>query len=298
MVPFNNSQAIFKKISFYFKNQRNKKKLKKMGENARIAAGKYFSRKELVKFFRQWFEDEKSGEKMMKSIWGKRIQRMDNYSKGGLKDKKVDKRLSSFIKGKEKILDVGCFYPTEAIRYARKGSQVVSIDISPQVVKKAKKIVKEQGLTDKIKVEIGDATNLKFKDNSFDVVCDFATSVLIQQWQKVFNEYWRVLKKGGRLILVTNNKLQPIAWIELWRQWLNQGIHPRWGYFAPHFPWQLKNELENRGFKVKRFDSEGLWKPVLPGAIDKPFEKVLANLAQRLDFIKYLGWRYGLVVVK
>lgn len=296
IVPFNNSKAIFEKISFYFKVE-NKDKLKKMGSEARKTAEKYFSRKVLVGFFREWLEE---GEKttMVKSVWGKRIKNMTNYSKANLKEKRIDKRLSGFIKKGDRVLDVGCFYPTEAMRFAQKGCQVVAIDLSPQVILKAKKVAVEKGLKNKIKFEVGDATNLKYKNNSFDVVCDFATSVHIPCWQRAIREYARVLKKEGKLVIVTDNKLQPVAWVELIRQYLHKGVHPRWGYVGPLFPWQLKKKLERNGLKVEKFDSEGLWKPVLPRAGDRFLEKILERLAKKASFVKYIGWRYGFVAIK
>lgn len=293
IVPFNNSKAIFEKIIYYF---RNKKKLRKMGRTARKTAEKYFSRKALVEFFQQWLTGREKA--IVKSVWGQRIKNMRGYSKNNLREKRVDKRLSAFVKSGDRILDVGCFYPTEAMRFAKKGCKVISIDFSPQVISKAKRVAAEKRLKNKIKFEVQDAMDLKYKDSSFDVVCDFATSVHIPRWQEAIKEYGRVLKKSGKLVIVSDNKLQPAAWRELLRQWLNKGIHPRWGYFAPHFPWQLKKELEKRGLKVERFDSEGMWRPILPRAIDKSLEGLLVSLSRRFAFVKYLGWRFGLVAVK
>lgn len=295
IVPFNNSRAIFEKISFYF---RNKEKLKLMGKKARETAEENFSRRALVEFFKKWLVDKEEKPEIVKSVWGRRIRNMNHYSRQNMQEKKVDKRLSGFIRKGDRVLDVGCFYPTEAMRFAQKGAQVTSIDISPEVIFKAKKVARQKGLKNKIKFEVQDATDLKYKDNSFDVVCDFATSVHIPYWQKAIKEYVRVLKKSGKLVIVSDNKLQPVAWRELLRQWLNKGIHPRWGYVVPLFPWQLKKELEKNELVIERFDSEGMWRPVLPRALDKSLDKILWRFSKRLKFIKYFGWRYGFIAAK
>lgn len=235
----------------------------------------------------------------LKEKWEKRIRKKrPHHSKYYTREKQVDFRLSKAIKPHDKILDIGCFFPYDAIKFAQKGCQVTAIDIAEGVIKKAERIVTERKIKAKIKFKVADATNLNFKDNSFDVVYDFSTIDHIPAWQKAVKEYARVVKKNGKVIIVCNNKLQPTAWIELFRQKLNKGLHPRWGYFVPLFPWRLKKELEENGLIIKKFDSEVMWVPVLPRAVDKVLDKFFTRLVKEFPFLKIIGWRYGFVAVK
>ncbi len=211
--------------------------------------------------------------------------------------KKADARLISLIRQKTKILDVGCFFPYEAMRLAADGFNVTSIDLSDEVISKSKKLPEVKKLKN-LKFEIGDATNLKYPDKSFDVVLDLTTSVMIPNWKKAIKEYSRVLKKEGEVIVVTNNKLQPHAMIELVRQKLNKNIHLRWGYFSPTYPWELKKELEKNNFEVLKFESEVMWVAVIPYGVDKNFGNLLNNLKNFIPALKYLGWRYGFYAIK
>ena len=88
---------------------------------------------------------------------------------------------TKFLGKNEKILDVGCgdMYVTNKLR--KKGFNIIGIDINPPF---------------HIKM---DATNMKFKDNSFDSVVAFETI----EHCNCINEIKRVLKPGGKLILST-----------------------------------------------------------------------------------------------
>lgn len=235
----------------------------------------------------------------IKKQWETRIKReKPHHRQYYCREKKVDFRFLRELKKPGKILDIGCFYPTDAISLSQRGFKVVAIDIAEGVIKEAKQIAKRENLKKPIKFLVDDATNLHFKNEKFDAVYDFSTIDHIPLWQKAISEYARVVKKGGKVIIICVNKLQPIAWLELLRQSLNKGNHPRWGHFTPLFPWQLKKELEKNGLLVKKFDSEVMWVPVLPRAFDKFLDNFLARLSKKLIFLKIIGWRFGFLAVK
>ena len=71
-----------------------------------------------------------------------------------------------FTKKGAKVLDLGCGTGRTTIPLHEMGFKVVGIDIVPAMIKSAKRIAKAQGL--KINYQVGDATRLKFKDNTFD----------------------------------------------------------------------------------------------------------------------------------
>ena len=98
-----------------------------------------------------------------------------------------------------KILDIGCGYGRFTILLAKQGYDIEGIDITPALIKKAKKDAKENNL--KIDFKIGDMRDLPYKDNSFNnIICMW--SVFIELSEKVdqlkaVKEMMRVLKSGG-----------------------------------------------------------------------------------------------------
>lgn len=101
--------------------------------------------------------------------------------------------------------------------------RLTGIDLSPEMlalaVTRAKEMGRRIGLTE------GDAQYLPFADGSFDtVVCTYALCS-IRDDAKAISEMHRVLRPGGRLILVDHirSSVPPIFWL----QWLYEFIPRR-----------------------------------------------------------------------
>src|SRR3979411_1994851 len=69
-------------------------------------------------------------------------------------------------------LDVGCGTGATAVRLARLGIHVTLLDSSPAMLDIAKRAAREAGVTDKVVLQHGDATELVnlFRTRSFDVI--------------------------------------------------------------------------------------------------------------------------------
>ncbi len=95
--------------------------------------------------------------------------------------------------GKGKILDIGCGNGRDSIFLAKKGYEVVGIDITPKAIALAKK----NGLkTKNLKFIVADAEKLPFKDESFDSV--YSIGVLhCTDLNQSLKEVVRVLKNSG-----------------------------------------------------------------------------------------------------
>ena len=99
-------------------------------------------------------------------------------------------------KGK-KILEIGCGTGLNACYLARTfDCHVVGIDIADKMVEKAKENAEKVNLTDKVEFKIGDAYNLQFEDNSFDLIITSFVSQFLDLKQ-AFKEFLRVIKHGG-----------------------------------------------------------------------------------------------------
>jgi ubiquinone/menaquinone biosynthesis C-methylase UbiE len=101
------------------------------------------------------------------------------------------------INRESKILEVGCGTGGNSCYLANKyGCQIVGIDIASHMVEQAKERAKTQQLTDLVSFQVGDAYNIEFSDNTFDVVLTVFVSQFLDP-QRAFPGFLRVLRSGG-----------------------------------------------------------------------------------------------------
>ena len=80
--------------------------------------------------------------------------------------------------------------------------KVVGIDISEQMLNVGRKKIIKMKLDKSVKLETGDAGNLNFKDNYFDLVTIGFGVRNFQDLEKGLKESFRVLNKEGTLIIL------------------------------------------------------------------------------------------------
>lgn len=96
------------------------------------------------------------------------------------------------------VLDVACGTGDMAVSLAERGCTVTGVDLSEEMLA----IAKVKGERLKVKVEIADAENLPFEDESFDgVTCAFGVRNFVHLEQGL-SEMLRVLKPGGRMVIL------------------------------------------------------------------------------------------------
>ncbi|EFU70817.1 cyclopropane-fatty-acyl-phospholipid synthase [Aliarcobacter butzleri JV22] len=96
------------------------------------------------------------------------------------------------VKKDEKILDLGCGEGTLTIKIQNQGANVIGIDLSEEMVLKAK----EKG----IEAFVMSVTDLKFEDESFNKVFSNAVLHWVKDLDKSAKEIARVLKKDGKFV--------------------------------------------------------------------------------------------------
>ncbi|MBI5614351.1 methyltransferase domain-containing protein [Candidatus Gottesmanbacteria bacterium] len=118
---------------------------------------------------------------------------------------------------KSKILDVATGTGSLAIALAKKGYQVTGVDLSPDMLRQAKKKV-EPNLN--VKFFNLDATNLPYPSQSFDgASISFGLHDMPPEiGQKVLKEMRRVTKRGGSILVADH--LEPSS------HWFAQLFHP------------------------------------------------------------------------
>ncbi len=97
------------------------------------------------------------------------------------------------------VLDVGCGTGMQLARYQKEGCQIWGIDMSPAMMDVAR-----QKLGDTAELHLGDATNMPFDDDSFDLI---TSTLVIHEMDPpirdgVLQEMKRVMKENGRILLI------------------------------------------------------------------------------------------------
>ncbi|MFC6161527.1 class I SAM-dependent methyltransferase [Kribbella jiaozuonensis] len=99
------------------------------------------------------------------------------------------------VQSGEDVLDVGCGTGNAALPAARAGARVTGLDLTPAMLAKAR----ERGAGLGIDWVEGDAEELPFPDESFDVVLSSFGCMFAPRHQVVAGEMARVLRPGGQL---------------------------------------------------------------------------------------------------
>lgn len=97
------------------------------------------------------------------------------------------------------VLDAGTGTGRYAIFLAKQGKRVEATDQSSKMLEVARQKAAEQGLSISFGKE--DVSKLSAKDDSFDLVLCMLTLAHVEDLQKPFNEFMRVLRHGGHLII-------------------------------------------------------------------------------------------------
>jgi arsenite methyltransferase len=105
------------------------------------------------------------------------------------------------LKPGETVLDLGsgggfdCFLAARAVG---KSGHVIGVDMTPEMLSKAREISAEGGF-DHVEFRLGEIEHLPVADNTVDVILSNCVINLSPDKPKVFQESIRVLKHGGRL---------------------------------------------------------------------------------------------------
>ena len=97
------------------------------------------------------------------------------------------------------ILDVGCGPGFFEVTLGKEGHHVTGIDITENMIHEARENVKAAGLSADLMTM--DCHNLQFPDETFDMVICRNITWTLDDPQKAYREWLRVLKKGGRLLV-------------------------------------------------------------------------------------------------
>ena len=105
------------------------------------------------------------------------------------------------LTGKERVIDIGCGAGHTAIALAPYAAEVIAVDITPEMLGVASDLAARKGLTN-VTFERQDATKLPYPEGRFDVAASRVAAHHYHDVRAFISEAARVLKPGGRLMLV------------------------------------------------------------------------------------------------
>lgn len=132
---------------------------------------------------------------------GEETSRRDLSSNKGLL------RLISQARKAKKILECGCGAGSTIRLLWHKGAHFTGIDISQYAIEKAKTDWRDK---DNVFFTVGNVEELPFADKSFDFVYSAYVAEHVFNPEEMINEMIRVLKRGGRLLILAPNYGSPI----------------------------------------------------------------------------------------
>jgi SAM-dependent methyltransferase len=122
-----------------------------------------------------------------------------------------------------RVLDVGCGNGYVLYQYARNGATVAGVDLTRTAVELSRRRFALGGLPGKFH-EV-DGNNLPFPDNHFDIVCSMGVLHHISNPRPMVDEMFRILKPGGRLIVMLYHRY---SWKNLVLLRLRRLLDPRY----------------------------------------------------------------------
>ncbi|NJC34412.1 phosphatidylethanolamine/phosphatidyl-N-methylethanolamine N-methyltransferase [Sphingomonas jejuensis] len=101
-----------------------------------------------------------------------------------------------------RIIEVGVGTGISLPQY-QPGNRIVAVDLSDAMLDKARARVREQNLHHVEQVVVGDAENLQYADNSFDVVVAQYVITACPHPERALDEFVRICRPGGEIIITT-----------------------------------------------------------------------------------------------
>lgn len=129
----------------------------------------------------------------------------------------------------QRVLDVATGDGNVAVLAARRGADVVGVDLTPAQLDKARARCAAEGLA--VDLQLGDAQALPFDDDGFDVVISVLGMIFAADHQAALREMVRVGAPGG---VVAAASWAEGGWMGRWRQAVTEELTPDVATPPPH----------------------------------------------------------------
>ena len=121
------------------------------------------------------------------------------------------------------VLEIGVGLGADHQQFAEAGADLWGIDLTERAIEHTRKRLSAFGLTSNL--EVGDAENLDFPDESFDRVYSWGVLHHSPDTSKAIAEVWRVLKPGGGAKIMIYHKWSMVGCM-LWVRYALLGLRP------------------------------------------------------------------------
>lgn len=124
------------------------------------------------------------------------------------------------------ILDVGTgpgYLPIEIAKMAP-NIEIDAIDLSKKMIEIARNNAREANLLQRIHFQVGNANDLKFPDDSYDMVISTGAFHSWKNPARVFNQCFRVLKPGREAWIYDPSHITTAEMKKLWREKRLRGL--------------------------------------------------------------------------
>jgi D-aspartate ligase len=217
-------------------------------------------------------------------------------------------------------LDAGCGAGITAVPLACRGWDVVAIDPAESMITETRRAASNAGVADRLVAEVGDAHELRFPDESFDLIVAVGVLPWLHSPGRALDELWRVLRPGGRLLITSDNRARltklvhpmytpilagPRRWAK--RALIRAGIlheDPAAVWPRMYYPAQARTLLRAAGFATDRERTLGFPPPAALGRVlsaprARRFDARLQSLADaRAPGVKSLGMHHVILARK
>jgi SAM-dependent methyltransferase len=144
-----------------------------------------------------------------------------------------------------KVLDLGCGDGTTALPAARRGADVLGVDIASNLVEAGNKRAKSEGLTN-LHFQEGDASDLSdLDDDSFDLVISVFGAMFAPKPFDVAKEMVRVTRPGGRIVMGNWIPNDPTLVAQILRISSSYSPPPPEGFISP-MTWGVEDQVTER----------------------------------------------------
>lgn len=163
----------------------------------------------------------------------------------------------------ERVLEIGFGTGHSLIALAKAvgpSGKVFGLDLSDKMLKLAKANLTRAGLLERARLRCGDGAQLPYADGSLDGIFMSFTLELFDtpEIPKVLRECKRVLRSGGRIVVVGMSKdarHDPLIGVFEW-------THKHFPNFLDCRPIYVREALERAAFKIKKALKKHMWIPV------------------------------------
>jgi len=126
------------------------------------------------------------------------------------------------VRAGERALDVCCGTGDLAIGLARRGAQTIGLDFNEQMLRLAQDRVQRMRQKHSLNLSFvqGDAQQIPFTDESFDIVTTAYGLRNLESWEQGIGEMLRVAKPNGRLLVLEFGKPDNALWRSIYFRYL------------------------------------------------------------------------------